>query len=261
MGYKELILDVIKNEMTTQIKNMTINTISETECQLAELLAHAKVLTLSSTDVLDRAQDTQAAVVSDDAETETKDITDLPFKIINHPVSTDNHKWTPTPEEGVGILRLNVPHGHIELPSGHHIFMPESIIRLIGAEDGDHIKFKVAPGKPRDNGLPRYHYSINKSRTTVPETNRVVFEKAIVKTKTKSDKPTLIITDDYAGNILEADGKYQLHHITENDINEFNLEDGDIVDLAWYDGSYEQSARVIWKYSEQQFNEYFDEND
>lgn len=125
-----------------------------------------------------------------------------------------------------------------------NIFVPESIVRELELKNGDLVAAEVVKG----NGYraTNHHYTvIERTQEEIPSA-RTEFKYAIVEYDTSSHR--FVISEDINKQSLRMnDGSVMTYIVKDREAEVFSLVHGDIVDIAWYGGSFEK-AKVIWKH-------------
>ena len=226
MDTREVILDTIKSEMTTIALGMTIQSIDDAQSKIEELFRHAQYLIL---------------VPNYSEPSETGPLTN---NQIPQPIPVDLNS-------NIGMFKQYLVHGMITSPGEKDVFIPESLIRENRFKHGDVVRYRQV-GTDNKN-QPTHEFSLVEEHPEKNDYNeRSVFEKGIVQKcgfDTQSNSNIYAIAFDILGEPLIVDGETKKHTLTQAELNSHNLKDGDIVDLAWYNYGFEETARVIWRYS------------
>lgn len=128
--------------------------------------------------------------------------------------------------------------------SSNSIFVPESVVRELGLDDGDIVSAEVIPGG--SNLKPFYKYNLVKKGQPLKEATRKEFSFGIVDydenikqffVERNSNKESLRIND--------VPNRFM---ISQEDARQYYIKKDDIVDVAWYDNNFTK-GRVIWKYT------------
>ena len=181
---------------------------------------------------------------SDVDKTDDEDTTDDPAILADD--SADN----PAPEDDklIGVFQKNLSGGvvkHADKLKNGMIFIGESWTRTEGLSDGDLVEvLDYDYDTDHLSGIRLY----KQQDPEVPQ-NIQTFKFGIVDSVyTKKHTQPLdvnhpfIITTSVNGDDLDFS-----YRLSEEDIDRFELAKGDVVDLAWYDGSI-NTCRVIWKH-------------
>lgn len=229
MTARERIFDIIKEEMIDNIKNATLNNLSEIESLNNTLFGYAYYLDevpnyTEPTEIHSQNQfiDENWLENDEDDAFDTEDI---------------NNK------ENVGTLKRNVAHGVIETQSGKSVFIPESIIRKNNYRHGDIIEFTLI-NKELDYETYKYK-RIHKSENS--------------KTERREFRNALVIRDNYDGSLCveksinderlaDAQDVFTTYTIPKQFITKYNIVENSLVDLAWMDNDVAKTIRVIWEH-------------
>lgn len=118
------------------------------------------------------------------------------------------------------------------------LFIPESILREEGIEEGDWVKASV---KDRRNiqGIPktRYYFERIDSGTVQNSSNRQMEEYLVV---LRDDHGDFYIKFEKEGNPFKI-------YINDDNSGNFSLEEGDLVDYAYFNKDY-LKGRIIWRH-------------
>lgn len=124
------------------------------------------------------------------------------------------------------------------------IFVPEKYVRELDIKDGDMV-FADEIGTDYQ-GRTNYHYEVIKRTSEKTENDRKEFVFAIVELDESSGR-YVIYENIHKEKLRTEDGDMTTYVLNEKEMNQFNIDEGSIVDLAWYSGSFD-TARVVWHY-------------
>ena len=125
-----------------------------------------------------------------------------------------------------------------------NVFVPESIIRELDIEDGDLVSAEIKEGSRNYNR--NYYYRIVEKNNEPIDTKRIEFKYGVVEFDITSSR--FVVSEDINKESLRLEGgEIMTYIITDREASQFSLIHGDIVDIAWYEGSFEK-AKVIWKH-------------
>lgn len=125
-----------------------------------------------------------------------------------------------------------------------NIFVPESIVRELDIEDGDLVSAEIKEGS-RNNHRSYYYQIVEKNNEPI-DTKRVEFKYGVVEFDVTSSR--FVVSEDINKESLRLEGgEIMTYVVTDREASQFSLVHGDIVDIAWYEGSFEK-AKVIWKH-------------
>lgn len=163
-------------------------------------------------------------------------------------VETDTTNHETIDHKIIGVFQKNLSGGIIKQPEKLKkgmLLIGESWVRDAGLSDGDLVEVLDYDYNTNQlSGVQLY----KQQEPEVPQ-NIHTFQFGIVDSTytTKHTQPLnvkrpFVITESVNGESLNF-----TYHLSEEDVERFNLVTGDIVDLAWYDGSI-NTCRVIWKH-------------
>lgn len=222
MTPRERILDTIKEEMIENISNITLENLNEVDTLNNELFGYAYYLV----EVHNYTEPTEL-VHHSDLETKTNEVE------IN----------TIESDKDSGIFERKLAHGFIQNNHGDNIFVPESIIRENDFSHGDVIAYECI--HESSNGKRLYNYElIQKSKEDHPD--RMVFKEGIV--RTQIDNKIVVTYNDKNENISNIQNGILSYEVTQQDIDQFDINPYDKVDIAWYRNDPDKTMRIIWKY-------------
>lgn len=125
-----------------------------------------------------------------------------------------------------------------------NIFVPESVIRTLGLESGDIVSAELQNGSTRYN--QRFDYHVVERATQPKKDNIHRFAYGIVKYDASID--SFYVEENIYKESLRID-EAPMRYIARSDEEEsFNLTSGDIVDVSWYEGSFDK-AKINWRYN------------
>ena len=125
-----------------------------------------------------------------------------------------------------------------------NIFVPESIIRELDIQEGDLVSAEIKEGSR--NNHRNYYYRIIEKNDKPIDTKRIEFKYGVVEFDVTSSR--FVVSEDINKESLRLEGgEIMTYIITDREASQFSLVHGDIVDISWYEGSFEK-AKVIWKH-------------
>lgn len=117
------------------------------------------------------------------------------------------------------------------------IYVPESIIRKMGFEEGDLISAtEITTGK--------YEYCLVEKGSGYQNNNRVQLDFCVI----EKEGNAIVCNRNINGNFLRYDEAPFTVLIKDHDVDAFNLSDSDIVDIAYYKDN-PTRCKVIWKHT------------
>lgn len=121
------------------------------------------------------------------------------------------------------------------------IFVPEKIVRDLEIEDGDWVKARIKNSYKALNGVVKntYNFEVIRRAEEKHETTRREMKFAIV--QWEKDLKEYYIVDP------EESGLKTKILISNRTVENMHLEEGDVVDYAYYEGE-KLSGRVVWKH-------------
>ncbi|WP_144473115.1 DUF2325 domain-containing protein, partial [Bacillus pumilus] len=140
-------------------------------------------------------------------------------------------------EKNVDVLKRQLKGGFLDRLG---VFIPETIIRSRGFEEGDYIKATHL----RET---IYDYKLIKKGETSGDTNRIQIDFCVVKRD-----GSLYYVDDYLVNgskkIIKNGEMPHTFTINEHAIQKYNLNEGDLIDIAYFSPRI-NDYKVIWKHN------------
>lgn len=127
---------------------------------------------------------------------------------------------------------------------GKNCFIPERIVREQGIEHGDLVRVKET-GRDEMSGNVFYDFTVEESRNRPPSPDRVSIDYAVVEYDEFLRR--YYVEEDMLGNIVRIDEVPQKLYIQDSDVTYYELEEGDIIDIA-YSKKQSNYVRVVWKY-------------
>lgn len=209
-NHRIAILETIKSEMTAHIANAKLSNLDDVQDSISELFRYAHYLN----EVRNETEPDEQTFMTDRYED----------------------------QENTGILVQKLAHGFINTPDGKQIFVPESILRQFGFRHGDIMEYRLKPESTSKN--PQYEYARVESSKNPEHTKRRTFTQAVL----ENDAGKLVIMKNKHGLKLMNTIDRMKYIPSKADVETFKLKEKDIVDIAWYDNSFERTARIIWKY-------------
>ncbi len=126
-----------------------------------------------------------------------------------------------------------------ESKAGREIFVPEAVVRAEGIEHGDIVGARDKGSN--EKGTPQYFFQVLERRGLGPTSGRISFVAAL----------------EMRGGVWGAynEDEEMFISVPDNDIQTLELEEGDLVEIAYEKGN-PAKARVAWKYdAEEVYNE------
>lgn len=236
MTPRRRILETIKEEMIANINNTTLENIDDVHELNQELFGFAYYLVEIPNYVEPTEEDTYGENAKKTLPQETEEM-------VHGVDSEDDVPINDLPEES-GILHRMLAHGHISTQDDRKVFIPESAIREHNLEQGDIVKFKEI--NTTSDGKVIYDYELLYKTKTV-ETDRRVFENGLVERDTYDD--SLIVTRSTSGEALSDQQEAFINFAIPKEVaDKYEIDEGSIVDLAWYNQKAGTTMRVIWNY-------------
>lgn len=124
------------------------------------------------------------------------------------------------------------------------IFVPESIIKEKGFEDGDIIHAEPIPSSNPFKTL--YDFTLVEKAEGSTNSLRETFDYGIVEYDETLKRH--YVERDMNGELLRIDGSPQRFMISEKEEKDFRIETGGAVDIAWYKGNFNKGG-IAWRYS------------
>lgn len=120
-------------------------------------------------------------------------------------------------------------------------YVPESAVRQLGLEHGDYVT--AEEGHVEKDGTKKYFYQLAEKGKGSPPEGRIELRYGII----KKSGHCLIVQENAMGEEVRIGDAPFTFRLRENDIQEFNLTENDIVDVACYENNAEYT-KVVWKY-------------
>lgn len=162
------------------------------------------------------------------------------LKKVESVVKTANREETKEKEDGkVYTFQRNLQGGILPAIKG---FVPEGIVRKLDVEHGDLVKATLLPsaeGRP-----PRYLYELVEKLGKAGMHNRLQFNYCPVENQAGR---LLVSKSGETGSLLKVDGELFSHLFSDYEIEEFELKEGDLVDIAVFSDNL-ASSRLIWRH-------------
>lgn len=125
-----------------------------------------------------------------------------------------------------------------------NIFVPESIIKQKGFEDGDIVSAEPIPSKNPYKKLYDFEL-VEKAKENYSPVKRESMEFGVVKYDNELSK--YYIENDIHDNNLKVDEHISRFMISTTDEAQFDVKEGDVLDISWYQDNFNK-GRVVWKY-------------
>lgn len=216
---------LIKEELIEIVTSLTINNISEfvnhvsSQLNILEAIENAKFLPSTSNK-------------TEEKNTILKKAPDAPETLAQSFVDYIS------PDEKIirGVFKQNLRGGTIH--KNKTVYVPERLVRDLDIQEGDYVEAKQIS---YDNGRPQYEYQVLTKNVSPPKNHRELASFKIV--DSHSDFPdrlciTLENEDCLSITVL----------LSDEDISNFKIKKGDIIDYAFRKDS-PQNGRTVWKYS------------
>lgn len=143
-------------------------------------------------------------------------------------------------EEGkVYTFQRNLQGGILPAIKG---FVPEGIVRKLDIEHGDLVKATLLPSA--EGRSPRYLYELVDKLGKAGTQNRVQFNYCPVENQAGR---LLVSKSGETGSLLKVDGEPFHHLFSDYEIEEFDLKEGDLVDVAVFSDNL-AGSRLIWRH-------------
>ena len=127
---------------------------------------------------------------------------------------------------------------------GKNCFIPERIVREQGIEHGDLVRVKET-GRDEMSGNTFYDFTVEEARNRPPSPDRIPIDYAVVEYDEFLKR--YFVQEDMMGNTVRIDEVPQKLYIQDSDVTYYELEEGDIIDIA-YSKKQSNYVRVVWKY-------------
>lgn len=212
---KNEVLNSVKAQMGNVIAQMQLDNLEQTRTMIGSYLDFLN--TLNALPVFEEP----APVVSPSSPGPT-------------PVTVSNeHK-----EDNIYVFERKLRGGIFpDLQNGYMI--PEKMVRDIGLHHGDKVRISDAM---QINGETRYKFDIAEKANIGDAPGRVQFDYCIV----ESDGARFVVSKCAAGDIL-VDGVKQTFTIPQRDAHAFNVKEGDLIDVAFYENNLD-SLRLVYRH-------------
>lgn len=234
---RDEILSRSKRELLTIISNLKSDNINESSDMVTTYFNLLK--TLNKLPIFDD----ESSGLEDEGLTQSEQQQDLieqseQSKAFEQDIVIENENVHQVP---VYIFERKLYGGRISnLDNGYTI--SERIVRSQGIRHGDMLVISAST-KIGEKGITRYSFDIAESNYVAEPPNRVQINMCVVE---KDDSIGLIVRRSVNSEI-SINGSPYTFIISERDIANNNLQEGDIVDIAFYETNLE-TLKVIWKY-------------
>lgn len=254
------LFEQVKKEMVQTVSKMTPSTVEETKDKINKYFNLANVM-------FDILQGESAKVLEEEVAEKKPDVqikkdfpiaykikTEVPVKIETKEKESLDALAASFEEEKkvVGFpLDRKLSGGFLYLGnSSVNIYVPESIIRSEGFENGDLIYAEPIPGT--GTRTPMYTYTLVEKAKVKTTNNRNEFTHGLVEFDEQLKQYYVEKSAD--GTTLRIKDVPMKFLIPKKDLNQFGIVTGDIVDIAWYNDSLEK-GKVSWRHSLQDATE------
>ena len=219
---KTILLEKIKEEMAESIATISFENIKESEQQISDYLQLVTLIDKLPLRFLDSLI-----------------LNKIEDKMESHelPLLEAEIEDTEQVEEGVYKFNRKLRGGHLE---GTIILVPESITRQLNLDHGDIIKPSYNPH------IERYYFELIKKGNRVVNPERQQVSYGIVE---KENSMLLVSTylDNGSKRLVKVDENLHTFILNQDDILEFSIEPGDIVDIAYYRGPTNKTRKTYAK--------------
>lgn len=142
-----------------------------------------------------------------------------------------------------GVFKREIRDGLL-IVEGEQIYVPESIVRALGLENGNRVRGTEKIGDSQPNGKPKYDFEKLNNETTEPEVKRYQFNECVVKEAggcyyvdySKQTNQSIKVGEDFCAPTLNQD-----------DVWNYSLKVGSMIDIAFLETSKNQ-ATCLWKH-------------
>lgn len=124
-------------------------------------------------------------------------------------------------------------------------WVPEKIVRELELRHGDLVYAYEIPLPENQDSPPHYSFEVAERRNMPQPANRVQLNLCRVKDDRLLDR--FVVEETVNGALLKHNDSPMMFSLDPEDVRAFNLEDGDIVDIAYYKGK-EDKPKVLWKH-------------
>lgn len=221
---KDEMIQLIQTEIKLQNEKLNAQNSGEVSDAIQSQLAILKVVN-------------DAIFYFDEDEKESEDSPLKPIALLD--LAKENEYLSADKKIIRGYFNQNVRGGCILDPENpDSVFVPEKIIRLLELNDGDFIQAtEKEEGNPPLKSL--YDYTVI-NRTTAQ--NKVRCVDRLIPVKLHTDLNRLFVEISPQDSELTFDAM-----LNDNDIDRFDIKQGDIIDYAYKPAQYEH-GKVVWKY-------------
>lgn len=163
------------------------------------------------------------------------------LEITVKPIVQEKEKEKEKEQEKVYSFQRNLQGGILPAIKG---FVPEGIVRKLDIEHGDLVKATLLPsteGRP-----PRYLYELVEKLGKSATRNRVQFNYCPVENQ---GGRLLVSRSGETGSLLKVDGELFHHLFSDYEVEEFELKEGDLVDIAVFTDNL-VGSRLIWRHKD-----------
>lgn len=124
-------------------------------------------------------------------------------------------------------------------------WVPEKIVRELELRHGDLVYAYEIPLPENQDSPPHYSFEVAERRHQPEPPNRVQLNLCRVKDDRLLDR--FVVEETVNGALLKYNDSPMMFSLDPEDVRAFNLEDGDIIDIAYYKGK-EDKPKVLWKH-------------
>ncbi len=246
MSARKRIFDTIKKEMVQNLESATMNNLDEIVALNETLFGYAYYL-IEVPNYTETEEDLDMKR-KEFEEKETKDLKTIDeIENDKRKVKIDVVKPTTVDElkADTGILYRNLHHGYLETQD-KQIFVPESIIRKQDFKQGDILQYQLLYTR---DGQDFYKYTLVQKAddNNQVQSDRKTFTKGIVEFGEFGNQH--VVRKSVDNSLFENAQKELFEYIIpDNELNQYYLEIGSVVDIAWYENKLHDTIRIVWKY-------------
>lgn len=121
-------------------------------------------------------------------------------------------------------------------------YIPEAVVRMKNIEHGDYVYAK--PIASHKAGQKRFEYELAKKSSETAPSGRIEYRACPVE---KDGHMLVVNKSSVTGEMIRVNDAPYSVLIRDSDIQQFDLQEGDVVDIAFYQNN-PSTATIVWKY-------------
>lgn len=250
------LLDELKKEMTGVVNTIQEENIEEVKMQVDKYFQLATVMVDlmggKSSKVLEKATENpavlpEAKIASPKAQKSSQ--AKMPTKTVAESIKEKNLRDLAS---SFDKQKEDVAYEFSRKLSGgfttNDIFVPETVVRSLGLEDGDMVSAEPKIGSTPSKTI--YEFKIVSKNTIPRDTGRREFNRAIV--EYDESLKLFFVQTNIDGETLRVNDVPIKFYLSQKDVSDMTISTGDIVDVSWYDSNFNK-GKVYWRYRTNEF--------